>query len=225
MNTSNTKSRTSGLSPEDVAALATARPSGAAPSTPLTSSLGSAPPEPILSLDASSSSSRATAQHETEQSYSPSALAARTAIYEYSSQQTTGAQRDIDNGIRYGQLSTASSVPSGKPCQKPGPRGLHLPSDAKTRKRIPLYSGLVKYFPDALVAVAALSFVGNEQHSPGKPLHWDRSKSTDQEDTLLRHLFEAGTVDVDGVRHSAKVAWRALAMLQLELEREKSGAN
>lgn len=41
----------------------------------------------------------------------------------------------------------------------------------------------------------------------------------DQEDTLLRHLWESGTVDIDGHRHSAKVAWRALAMLQLEIER------
>jgi hypothetical protein len=78
---------------------------------------------------------------------------------------------------------------------------------------------LVKYFPDALAAVAAVSYAGNAQHSPGKPLHWDRNKSMDQEDTLLRHLFEAGTFDSDGHRHSAKVAWRALAMLQLELEK------
>lgn len=77
----------------------------------------------------------------------------------------------------------------------------------------------MKYFPDALIAVAALSFIGNEQHNPGEPLHWARDKSTDQEDTLLRHLFEAGTLDTDGVRHSAKVAWRALAALQLEIER------
>jgi hypothetical protein len=88
---------------------------------------------------------------------------------------------------------------------------------------VPLYSGLVKYFPDALIAVASLSFIGNEQHNPGEPLHWARDKSTDQEDTLLRHLFEAGTVDVDGVRHSTKVAWRALAALQLEIE--NSNAN
>jgi hypothetical protein len=34
-------------------------------------------------------------------------------------------------------------------------------------------------------------------------------------------VFEAGTVDTDGVRHSTKVAWRALAALQLELEASK----
>lgn len=100
------------------------------------------------------------------------------------------------------------------------PTGTHLPTNPEARKKIPLYSGLVKYFPDALVAVAQLSQRGNDQHNPGEPLHWAREKSTDQEDTLLRHLFEAGTFDTDGCRHSAKVAWRALAMLQLEIERD-----
>ena len=95
----------------------------------------------------------------------------------------------------------------------------HLPTDAKERKRIPLWSGLVKYFPDALVAVAKLSQVANEQHNPGEPVHWSREKSFDHEDTLLRHLLDSGTVDNDGQLHSTKVAWRALAMLQIEIER------
>lgn len=93
-----------------------------------------------------------------------------------------------------------------------------LPDDAKTRKIIPMYSGLVAYFPKALAAVAHCSWVGNEQHNPGTPLHWNRSKSGDERDALMRHLVEAGTVDRDGVRHSAKVAWRALAALEKELE-------
>ena len=63
---------------------------------------------------------------------------------------------------------------------------------------------------------------GNKQHHPDKPLHWDRSKSTDDYDALARHLIDAGTVDDDGIRHTAKVAWRALACLQKELENEKS---
>lgn len=96
-----------------------------------------------------------------------------------------------------------------------------LPTDPVERKRIPLWSGLLQYFPDALAAVANLSYIGNKQHNPGQPLHWAREKSTDQEDTLLRHLMEKGTVDTDGVRHSTKVAWRALALLQLELEQSE----
>lgn len=95
---------------------------------------------------------------------------------------------------------------------------MSLPSEAAARKAVPIYSGVLRYFPDALAAVAELSRIGNEQHNPGQPLHWDRSKSTDELDALTRHLIEAGTVDSDGVRHSAKLAWRALANLQKELE-------
>lgn len=93
-----------------------------------------------------------------------------------------------------------------------------LPTDAKARKAVPLVSGVLDYFPDALCAVAECSRAGNEQHNPGKPLHWDRSKSGDEADALGRHLLERGTVDTDGIRHSAKLAWRALALLQKELE-------
>jgi hypothetical protein len=97
-----------------------------------------------------------------------------------------------------------------------------LPTDAKARKAVPIFSGVLRYFPDAIAAVAACSQAGNDQHHPGEPLHWDRSKSTDELDALTRHLVEAGTVDTDGIRHSAKVAWRALANLQKEIERERT---
>lgn len=96
-----------------------------------------------------------------------------------------------------------------------------LPTVATARKAIPIATGCVDYFPDALAAVAELSKIGNDQHNPGKPLHWDRSKSTDELDALTRHLLEAGTIDTDGVRHSTKVAWRALANLQKEIEGAK----
>ena len=95
-----------------------------------------------------------------------------------------------------------------------------LPTNAQARKEVPIYSGVLMYFPDAIAEVAILSKVGNDQHNPGKPLHWDRSKSGDELDALTRHLMEAGTFDTDGVRHSAKVAWRALANLQKEIERD-----
>jgi hypothetical protein len=87
-----------------------------------------------------------------------------------------------------------------------------------TRKQTPIFSGVLNYFPDAIREVAQCSFVGNEQHNPNTPLHWDRSKSGDELDALARHLLEAGTIDSDGIRHSAKVAWRALANLQKEIE-------
>lgn len=96
-----------------------------------------------------------------------------------------------------------------------------LPTDAQERKSAPIYSGVLKYFPDAIAAVAQLSKIGNDQHNPGQPLHWAREKSADHHDCLIRHAMDAGTIDTDGVRHSAKVAWRALAALQLELEAEQ----
>lgn len=93
-----------------------------------------------------------------------------------------------------------------------------LPSDPTERKGIPITSGVLDYFPAALAEVAKVSKAGNDQHNPGQPLHWARGKSADQADTLVRHLLERGTVDTDGMRHSAKLAWRALALLQIELE-------
>jgi len=96
-----------------------------------------------------------------------------------------------------------------------------LPVDAAARKAVPLATGLLDYFPDALAAVASLSKVANEQHHPGEPLHWDRAKSADHPDCLMRHLMERGTIDTDGQRHSAKVAWRALALLQEEIEADR----
>jgi len=89
------------------------------------------------------------------------------------------------------------------------------------RKNYPVFSGVVKYFPDALMEVANLSLVCNEQHNPGEPLHWDRTKSTDEADALVRHLIDSGKKDTDGIRHTAKVAWRALALLQKEIENDK----
>ena len=81
--------------------------------------------------------------------------------------------------------------------------------------------GLLYYFPAALLAVAEVSRIGNEQHNPGEPLHHARGKSADHANKIMRHLVDAGSLDADGTRHTAKIAWRALAMLQEELEREE----
>src|SRR5678810_653130 len=96
---------------------------------------------------------------------------------------------------------------------------------AQERKQRPLATGVLDYFPDALMEVAHCSYVGNEQHNPGQKLYWAKEKSTDEPDALLRHLKDRGTRDSDGVRHSAKVAWRALAMLQREIEAERTPEN
>lgn len=93
-----------------------------------------------------------------------------------------------------------------------------LPTDKTERKQRPIYSGVLQYFPRTMAAVAHCSWVGNEQHNPGEPLHWAREKSSDHHDCAIRHLMEAGSVDDDGVRHSVKAVWRMAAACELELE-------
>jgi hypothetical protein len=93
-----------------------------------------------------------------------------------------------------------------------------LPVDSAERKGLPLCTGVLDYFPDALADVARLSRIGNDKHNPGEPLNWSRSKSDDHANTLVRHQMERGLVDTDGVLHDTKVAWRALAQLQLAIE-------
>lgn len=102
------------------------------------------------------------------------------------------------------------SVPDGKEFNKPYP--------IKNRKDYPVYTGVVKYFPDALMEISRVSCIGNKQHHADEPLHWDKSKSPDHLDSLFRHLIEADDLDDDGILHLAKVAWRALAALQIKLE-------
>lgn len=93
-----------------------------------------------------------------------------------------------------------------------------LPVGKGARKDLPIATGVIDYFPLALAEVARLSKAGNDQHNPGQPLHWAREKSRDHADCLMRHFIQRGTLDTDGISHTAKVAWRALAMLQEEME-------
>ena len=103
------------------------------------------------------------------------------------------------------------------------PFGEHFtinPSSAQERKATPIYSGVLKYFPQALAEVSRTSQAGNDQHHPDKPLHWDKSKSSDELDALTRHLIDHSVhpVDEDGILHLSKVAWRALAALERYLD-------
>jgi len=100
-------------------------------------------------------------------------------------------------------------------------RASTFPKDAAGRKCTPVGTGVLDYFPDAMIAIAQVSYAGNEQHNPGQPLHWDRSKSVDESDAMMRHYLQRGQWDSDGQRHSAKLAWRALALLQKEIEAEQ----
>lgn len=100
---------------------------------------------------------------------------------------------------------------------------MSLPTDADVRKGMPIFSGLFKYFPHALAAVAEGSRVGNDQHNPNQPLHWAKDKSADEPDALLRHALDLAIDpkhrDPDGVRADVKMAWRALANLERAFDR------
>jgi len=96
-----------------------------------------------------------------------------------------------------------------------------LPDDAEARNAIPMADGLIDYFPNALAEVAKVSAVGNRQHNGDAPMHWDRSKSKDHRNKIARHLVDTGLKDSKGMRHSAYLAWRALANLQEEMERDE----
>ena len=96
-----------------------------------------------------------------------------------------------------------------------------LPTDATERKGIPLGTGLLDYFPLALAEAAKASVAGQKQHLPGESLHWDRSKSQDNEDALIRHYVDRYEVDSDGVAECGKMVWRACAVAQKILEERK----
>ena len=83
------------------------------------------------------------------------------------------------------------------------------------RKEYPVKTGVIDYFRDALFRVAKVSYEGNERHNPGQPLHWSRGKSADHGDCAARHMF----CNDDEVE-AAEAAWRALAHLQLLLEKK-----
>lgn len=100
---------------------------------------------------------------------------------------------------------------------------MSLPTDPKARKATPICTGVLDYFPDALAAVARLSLKANDKHNPGQPLHWSKDKSSDHADCLVRHLIQRGGVDEEMQEsHTVHVAWRALALLQKEIESSKS---
>lgn len=97
-----------------------------------------------------------------------------------------------------------------------------LPEDVATRNEYPIAEGCLDYFPNALAEVSRLSYLATQQHHPGEEMHWDRDKSTKHRDKIMRHLIDAGKKDSNGIRHSVCLAWRALALLQEELERDEN---
>ena len=94
------------------------------------------------------------------------------------------------------------------------------------RKEKPVFGGVLRYFPDAIMEVAHHSKKGNDKHNPGEPMHWAKDKSKDHADCIARHLIDIGpnwdAIDEETKSyHATALAWRALALLQTILERPK----
>lgn len=95
------------------------------------------------------------------------------------------------------------------------------------RKDMPVFSGVLQYFPDAIFELSRQSKKGNDKHNPDQPLHWARDKSSDHADCVARHLIDIGSnwdnIDEEtGSYHATALAWRSLALLQTLLERKKN---
>ena len=86
-----------------------------------------------------------------------------------------------------------------------------LPQDDNERKKINIYSGVIKYFPRALCAVAKRSAMGTKQLHPDQTMHCDKNKSKNELDSMMRHILD---------EEWDAVAWRSLANLERKLEDE-----
>ena len=102
-----------------------------------------------------------------------------------------------------------------------------LPRDSEARKAIPLYRGVLRYFPAAMRAAAEVSKVGNDKHNPGEEMHHARGKSMDHADCILRHLvdldedFGCGVgYDEQGMPQVGYIVWRAMALAQEWMEKQ-----
>lgn len=88
------------------------------------------------------------------------------------------------------------------------------------RKAMPIDAGCIRYFPDALAAIARVSAKGNEKHNPGEPLHWSRDKSNDHAECVTRHRLTPDAIDPESNEtHRAHAAWRLMADLQIAEEK------
>ena len=96
-----------------------------------------------------------------------------------------------------------------------------LPSDATERTNLPFGTGVLDYFPLTMAEIAKASLAGNRQHLAGQPLRWDRSKSSDDFDAMIRHALQRNDPDEGGVSHVGARAWRACAVAEKILEKRR----
>jgi hypothetical protein len=105
---------------------------------------------------------------------------------------------------------------------EPDPLTAPRPMTSEERKQYPLTTGVIDYFPDALLYVAHVSYVANEQHNPGEKMHWAKENSIGYGDQIGRHLIGRDKVDDDNLLHAGKLAWRSLEYLQRLIEKKRS---
>ena len=95
------------------------------------------------------------------------------------------------------------------------------------KNKPPMYRGLFKYFPKALVGIAQVSDYGFKKY--GSWGGWRNVPDARERymDALLRHLTkhaEGETIDPEsGLTHLAHAAWNALAIFELSHEGEENG--
>lgn len=143
--------------------------------------------------------------------------------------------RPFDHEARSAANDTDRAPPTLR--SVPRPPALQAPvvppfmsTDSEVRKQMPVATGVLAYFPDALMCVSFISRVGNDKHNPGQPLHWAKDKSTDEPDAETRHMLDflralppdPGLEPLGHLGHLASKAWRALAHLQRECDKVRA---
>ena len=88
-----------------------------------------------------------------------------------------------------------------------------LPEDPKERKELPMWRACLMFFPKTFVAITKLSMKGQKQHKYKEGnIEWDRSKSSDDWDSLIRHMFNLQEAiknkDVGQIQQTSSVSIR-----------------
>lgn len=90
--------------------------------------------------------------------------------------------------------------------------------------KVPVFRGLIDYFPNACMAVAEVSQKGAEKYTWKGWIDVPDGKIR-YTDALVRHLIKESTegeIDPDfGLLHAAHLAWGAMARLELILREKK----
>lgn len=134
----------------------------------------------------------------------------------------TGKCIEQDHKLMYAQVVPGTfrrieASPDGKTPNQPG-----VKLDAG---KIPVFRGLIDYFPHACMAVAEVSQRGAEKYTWKGWIDVPEGKVR-YTDALVRHLIKESTegeIDPDfGLLHAAHLAWSSLARLELILLEKKN---